>query len=189
MYKCKLLFVKFVSCPCFRGSGMLRPEGEEHPMTPEERNELIAKYAAGYEEVAQALNGFPAEGLGAHPIPGKWSAREIVHHLGDSESTSAFRLRKLLVEDQARIEGYDQDEFATKLRYNERDMAPALEAFRAARESTVQLLKTMSEEDWQRAGTHSESGPYSTENWLTIYANHAHKHAEQIRRLREALTV
>ena len=66
-------------------------------MTPEERNELIAKYAAGYEEVAQALNGFPAESLNARLIPGKWSAREIVHHLGDSESTSAFRLRKLLV--------------------------------------------------------------------------------------------
>ena len=58
-------------------------------MTPEERNDLIATYAAGYDEVMNALNGFPADILGAHPIPGKWSAREIVHHLGDSESTSA----------------------------------------------------------------------------------------------------
>ena len=156
-------------------------------MTPEERNELIAKYAAGYEEVAQALNGFPAESLSARPIPGKWSAREIVHHLGDSESTSAFRLRKLLVEDNAIIEGYDQDQFATRLRYNERDMAPALEAFRSARESTLQLLQLMSEEDWQRVGTHTEIGRYTTENWLTIYANHAHNHAAQIRRVREAL--
>jgi hypothetical protein len=158
-------------------------------MTPEERNELIATYAAGYEEVTQALDAFPAESLNAHPIPGKWSAREIVHHLGDSESTSAFRIRKLLVEDNAIIEGYDQDQFATTLRYNERDMAPALEAFRAARESTVPLLKIMSEEDWQRAGTHTESGRYTTENWLTIYAKHAHSHAAQIRRLREALNV
>lgn len=158
-------------------------------MTPEERNDLIATYAAGYEEVSQALDGFPAESLNAHPIPGKWSAREIVHHLGDSESTSAFRIRKLLVEDNAIIEGYDQDQFATRLRYNERDMAPALEAFRAARESTVPLLRMMSEEDWQRVGTHTESGRYTTENWLTIYAKHAHNHAAQIRRLREALNV
>jgi hypothetical protein len=156
-------------------------------MTPEERNDLIARYAAGYEEVAQALNGFPAESLGERPIPGKWSAREIVHHLGDSESISAFRLRKLLVEDNAIIEGYDQDRFATMLRYNERDMAPALEAFRSARQTTLQLLNAMSEEDWQRSGTHTESGAYSTEKWLTIYANHAHDHADQIRRLREAV--
>ena len=156
-------------------------------MTPEERNDLIAQYAAGYEEVAQALNGFPEESLTAHPIPGKWSAREIVHHLGDSESTSAFRLRKLLVEDNAIIEGYDEAQFATRLRYNERDMTVALEAFRIARESTLPLLKMMSEEDWQRVGTHTESGRYTTENWLTIYAMHAHNHAAQIRRLREAL--
>ena len=158
-------------------------------MTPEERRELIAKYAAGYEEVAQALNGFPSESLAARPIPGKWSAREIVHHLGDSESTSAFRLRKLLTEDNAIIEGYDQDQFATRLRYNERDEAPALVAFRSARETTLSLLHMMSEEDWQRVGTHTESGRYTTENWLTIYANHAHNHAAQIRRLREALNV
>ena len=157
-------------------------------MTPEERNDLIATYAAGYNEVMNALNDFPSDSLGAHPIPGKWSAREIVHHLGDSESTSAWRLLKLLVEDNPLIQGYDQDQFATKLRYNERDMAPALEAFRWARESTVQVLGLMTEDDWKRAGTHSESGQYSTEDWLRIYAMHAHNHAAQIRKLREALS-
>ena len=157
-------------------------------MTPEERSELIAKYTAGYDEVMNALNGFPADSLGAHPIPGKWSAREIVHHLGDSESFSAGRLRKLLAEENAVIQGYDQDVYATKLRYNERDMAPALEAFRSARETTTQLLGLMTDDDWQREGTHTESGKYTTENWLTIYAAHAHDHAAQIRRLREALT-
>ena len=157
-------------------------------MTPEERAELIATYAAGYEEVMNALEGFPAESLAARPIPGKWSAREIVHHLGDSESFSAARLRKLLVEDNAVIQGYDQDEYARRLRYNERDMAPALEAFRSSRETTTQLLGLMTEDDWKREGTHTESGRYTTENWLTIYAAHAHNHAAQIRRLREALT-
>ena len=156
-------------------------------MTPEERNNLIATYAAGYDEVMNALDGFPADSLGAHPIPGKWSAREIVHHLGDSESTSAWRLRKLLVEDNPSIQGYDQDAFASRLRYNERDMAPALEAFRYARQSTMQVIELMSDDDWQRAGTHSESGRYTTEDWLRIYAAHAHDHAAQIRRLRETL--
>ena len=157
-------------------------------MTPEERQDLIAKYAAGYDEVINALDGFPAESLGAHPIPGKWSAREIVHHLGDSETFSAGRLRKLLVEDNPVIQGYDQDQFAIKLRYNERDMAPALEAFRLARETTMQVLQLMTEDDWSRSGNHTESGRYTTEDWLEIYAKHAHNHAAQIRRLRETLS-
>jgi hypothetical protein len=158
-------------------------------MTPEERHVLIKQYADGYDEVIRALDNFPAESLGAHPIPGKWSAREIVHHLGDSDTTSAIRIRKLLVEDDPLIQGYDQDQFATRLRYNERDMAPALEAFRCARETTMQLLPLLDEDDWQRAGTHTESGRYTLEDWLRIYAAHAHNHAAQIRRLRDALDI
>jgi DinB superfamily len=157
-------------------------------MSPEERQTLIATYAAGYDEVMDALKGFPDESLGAHLIHGKWSAREIVHHLGDSESFSAARIRKLLVEDNAVIQGYDQDEYATKLHYNERDMAPALEAFRWARESTTQLLGLMTDAEWQHEGTHTESGRYTVEDWLKIYAAHAHNHAAQIRRLREVLS-
>jgi len=156
-------------------------------MNAEERKPLIEKYSAGYQEVMNALDGFPAESLAAHPIPGKWSAREIVHHLGDSESTSAIRLRRLLAEDKPLIQGYDQDQFASKLRYNERDMAPSLEAFRAARATTAQLLSLMSEEEWKREGVHSESGRYTVEDWLAIYAAHAHNHAAQIQRLRDTL--
>jgi len=156
-------------------------------MTPEERNVLIKQYAEGYDEVIRALDNFPAESLGVHPIPGKWSAREIVHHLGDSETTSAIRIRQLLTQDDPLIQGYDQDHYATRLRYNERDMAPALEAFRYARETTMQLLPQLSPDDWQRAGTHTESGRYTLEDWLRIYAAHAHNHAAQITRLRDAL--
>jgi hypothetical protein len=156
-------------------------------MNVEERGLLIEKYSAGYQEVINALDGFPAESLTAHPIPGKWSAREIVHHLADSESTSAIRLRRLLVEDKPLIQGYDQDQFASKLRYNERDMAPSLEAFRSARATTAQLLSLMSEEEWKLEGVHSESGRYTVEDWLAIYAAHAHNHAAQIQRLRDTL--
>src|SRR6185436_20244530 len=125
-------------------------------MNPEKREQLIRQYAAGYDEVAQALKGFPEESLSAHPIPGKWSAREIVHHLGDSETISAQRLRKLLAEEFPVIYGYDQDRLAILLRYNLREIAPSLAAFRAARESTLQLIETITDEDWKLKGWHTE---------------------------------
>lgn len=156
-------------------------------MNSEKREQLIRQYAAGYDEVAQALKGFPEESLSAHPIPGKWSAREIVHHLADSETQSAVRLRKLLVEEFPVIQGYDQDKFAILLRYNLRDMAPALEAFKAARSSTMQVIENMSEEDWKLKGWHTEGGLYTPETWIEIYSVHAHNHAAQIRRLRDSL--
>jgi hypothetical protein len=158
-------------------------------MDSSERSKLIAKYNDGYSQVSDALKDFPTELLTARPLPGKWTAREIIHHLADSESTSAHRLRKLLVEDAPVIQGYDQDQFAILLKYNERDTAPALDEFRAARATTGQLLEIMSDDDWQREGEHTESGRYTAENWLAIYAEHAHNHAAQIKRLRSALKI
>ena len=153
-------------------------------MDKKERSELIQAYARGYDVVMQSLEGFPPEALTSHLLDGKWSAAEIVHHLADSEMASALRLRKLLTEDHAIIYGYDQEAYATRLNYNTRDLKPALEALRAARATTVQILNDMNEEDWQRQGWHSESGAYSAEKWLRIYADHAHNHATQITRLK-----
>lgn len=157
-------------------------------MTQTERQELIDRYADGYHEVVRALEDFPTDKLTRNLIHGKWSAAEIIHHLADSEMTSAIRLRRLLAEDNPVIYGYDEAFYATRFGYNGRDIAPAMEAFRAARATTVQILERLTEEDWQRKGTHSESGAYGVEIWLETYAAHAHGHASQIRRLRETLS-
>jgi len=109
-----------------------------------------------------------------------------VHHLADSETISGIRLRRLLIEENPQIQGYDQDDYARRFRYQERPWEPALRAFEAARTTTAQLLDTMTDADWQRAGTHSESGAYSAEGWLRVYAAHAHIHADQIRKNRAA---
>jgi hypothetical protein len=152
-------------------------------MDANERAQLIERYTVGYAEVEAALAGITDAELDARPGPDEWSAREIVHHLADSEMTSAIRLRKLLAEEDPTIQGYDEPEFARRLHY-ERPLEGSLLAFRGARESTASLLVALSESDWARSGTHTESGPYSVETWLRIYAAHGHDHADQIRRAR-----
>ena len=156
-------------------------------MDARSRNTLIEHYKAGYAEVAAALDGFPAAQLTARPLPGKWSAAEIVHHLADSEMNSALRIRKLLAEPHPVIQGYDQEVWAAQLHYQMRPIEPSLQAFRYARESTAQLLEHMTEADWRKLGWHSDTGSYHTERWLEIYADHARGHAGQIARLKAAL--
>ena len=154
-------------------------------MTREDRQKLIDQYTDGYRVVAQALVGIDDEQLDARPAPGKWSAREVVHHLGDSEMTAAIRLRLLLAVDNPPIYGYDQEEFAKRLFYD-RPIAASLEAFKAARMATAEILKCMSDADWQRPGSHTEhKGNYTPERWLEIYGPHAHRHATQIRVARD----
>ena len=147
-----------------------------------ERKALIQRYRDGHGAVAEALKGLRDDELD-RSATGEWTPRMIAHHLADSEMTSAIRLRRLIAEDNPVIHGYDEQEFANRLT-SDRPIEPSLEAMRWARESTAQILERLSEDDWRRAGTHSESGPYSVEDWLVIYANHGHDHAEQIARSR-----
>jgi DinB superfamily len=148
----------------------------------DERNALIRRYRDGHRAVVEAFEGLDDDELD-RSASDEWTPRMIAHHLADSEMMSAIRLRRLITEDKPVIHGYDEAEFARRLT-SDRPIGPSLEAMRWARESTAQILERLSEEEWLRAGTHSESGPYSVEGWLTIYAKHAHDHAKQIERSR-----
>ena len=55
------------------------------------------------------------------------------------------------------------------------------DALAGVRAASLQLLESLTDEEWQRTGTHSESGSYSVDDWLRTYAGHAHDHADQIR--------
>lgn len=149
-------------------------------MDPRTRQELVDRYKDGYRAVAESLTGVTDEELDAHPAPGKWSAREIVHHLADSEMTSAVRLRLLVATPAPAIAGYDQDEFARRLYYADRPIDASLDAFKAARRTTAEILDRLTDAEWSREGSHTEHGRYTMDMWLEIYAGHAHQHAGQI---------
>jgi hypothetical protein len=148
----------------------------------QERKALISRYRDGHRAVVNALQGMREDELD-RSTSGEWTPRMIAHHLADSEMTSAIRLRRLVVENSPVISGYDEVEFAQKLT-SDRPIEPSVEAMRWARESTAQILERLTDEDWLRAGVHSERGPYSVEDWLTTYADHGHDHAMQIERSR-----
>lgn len=82
------------------------------------------------------------------------------------------------------IQGYDEEQYARVLHY-ERPIASSVAVLRAVRTATAELLALLSDDDFARTGTHTESGPYSVEDWLRIYVDHCEDHAVQ---LREAAT-
>jgi hypothetical protein len=118
-------------------------------MDRQTRLRLIGRYKDGYREVAAAVEGASDKELDSKPAPGKWTAREIVHHLADSEMTSAVRLRLLLAEENASIRPYDEKAFAVRLHYD-RPIATSLLAFQAARLSTGELLDAMTDAEFER---------------------------------------
>ena len=152
-------------------------------MDTNEREHLIRQYRDGHRAVMEAFQGITDQELDHSAVEGGWTPRQIAHHLADSEMMSAIRIRRMLTEETPVIFGYDEKAFAEKLT-SDRPIEPSLEAMRWARETCSQLLDRMTEDDWQIVGTHTESGRYTTEDWLRVYAGHAHDHAEQIKRSR-----
>ena len=151
-------------------------------ISPQERDALIEQYARGPDELRKALARVPKEALQWRPAPGKWSAHEVVVHCADSETNAALRLRYLLAEREPLIVGYDQDAWARLFDYHAQPLEASLAVAAAARDRTVPLLRRMSEADWAREGRHTESGRYTAEDWLRIYAAHLVGHARQIGR-------
>ena len=151
----------------------------------QDRAELLRRYVDGPDVVRQAVHGLTDAQLdqpAADDPTNGWTARQIVHHLGDSEMTSAIRLRRLLAEDAPTIAAYDENAFARRLHYDDRPIGASLDAMAAARATSASILERLTDEEWERAGTHEESGRYSVDDWLRIYAAHGEDHADQIRR-------
>ena len=169
---------------------MRHEQEEKTPMDREERAKLIEQYRRGYETIQEAIHDMTEAEWDAREAPGpegaSWSPRQVIHHLADSEMTSAIRIRCLIVEDAPEIKGYEQDAFADQL-YYDRPIETSLLALQGARASTAALLDRMTDQDWQSAGTHTEVGAFSADDWLRVYAVHCDEHADQIRRARAAV--
>ncbi len=152
-------------------------------MEPDDRSARLARLRSGSDDVVAALAAITPTELDRPQQSGGWTARQIVHHLADSEATAYVRLRRVLVENEPVIAGYDEPEWARRLHYD-RPIEPSLAVLRAVREASLQLLEALSPDEWQRSGSHVESGPYTVTRWLQIYSEHAHDHANQIRAAR-----
>lgn len=144
------------------------------------RDEQLARFRAGYSAVEAAVAGVADADLDRRPADGGWTAREVVHHLADMEAHAYVRLRRLLAEAEPRLQAHDEDEYARRLHYD-RPIASSLAVVRAVREASVDLLLNLTPEEWTRSGVHPERGSYSVERWLRIYAEHPHRHADQVR--------
>ena len=145
-----------------------------------EREALIERYARGPAHLKVALATVPPEAMKWRPAPGEWSAHEVVCHCADSETNSYARIRYLVAETDPTIVGYHQDRWAITLDYHAHPLEPALATVDAVRANTTALIRRLPDAAWARAGTHTESGPYTAEDWLRIYAEHLEIHADQI---------
>lgn len=151
-----------------------------------EIKELLERFRRGAELVAVVSTGSAGPEWDFVPAPGKWTVRQIMCHLADSEMVGRDRFCRVIAEDNPTLMVYDEKAWAENLDYHRRKFSQALETFRRVRGENYELLSGLAEETFDRAGTHSQQGPLTLKDLLRIYAEHAEGHARQIKEAREA---
>lgn len=150
-----------------------------------EISDLLERFRRGAEPVAAALTGVAGAEQDHKEDPSRWSIRQIVAHLSDSELLAASRFRQMIAEDNPPLVGFDQNLWAERLDYHKRKPSQSLETFRRIRAENYELLKDLPEEAFQRTGQHSKRGPVTLLQFLQIFATHPEKHSKQIMAVRQ----
>jgi uncharacterized damage-inducible protein DinB len=139
--------------------------------------------AATPKKIERLLKGAASAKLRKRPAPGKWSVREILAHIADAELVIGYRMRSILGNPGAPIQGYDQDAWAAAMLYEKRDPRQSLGRFSALREANLALLKTLAPEQWEHHGMHSERGKETITHITRMVAGHDINHLGQIERI------
>jgi hypothetical protein len=136
---------------------------------------VIAATPAKLRDLAARIG---ATRITAPRAPGKWSPRDILCHLADSEIVFAFRLRQALADDNPVVQPYDQDRWAAP--YAKQSVDEALAAFSALRAWNVSLVKGMTGAARERRLTHPERGEMSVQTVLETMGGHDTNHLDQL---------
>ena len=139
------------------------------------------------ESLERTMEGLSDAQLRTPEAPGKWSVIEVVQHLADIEIVYGYRYRTVLGDDAPAITGFDQDGWASTFRYREADLDAALGQIRLMREGNLRLLRTVTQQQRDRVGHHTERGPESLWRTVELVAAHDLVHLAQIERIKGAI--
>lgn len=145
----------------------------------------ITQIAKEYEQATQVFLAAFAQLSPADLDKAKqdgWNARQIIHHLADSEAQSCARLKRLIAQPGSVIQGYDENIWAQNptLGYSQLPIENSLALFKASRAASLEILNRLKVEQLSNSGVHTESGTYDVRKWLKSYINHPKDHAKQL---------
>jgi hypothetical protein len=119
--------------------------------------DVVETLARQSEETLALLRGI-GEGRAGHRYePGKWSIKQVVGHVIDTERIFSYRALAIARGERQPLPGMDQDEYMAGANFDEMTLAGLLEQFEHLRRANVLMLRGLSEEAWTRRGTASDN--------------------------------
>ncbi|HET9385986.1 MAG TPA: DinB family protein [Gemmatimonadales bacterium] len=163
-----------------------RPEPDEIPShyvgyikrVPE--HDPVTVCASQIEETAALLRGLSETDALYRYGRGKWSVKEVVGHLADTERIMAYRALRIARGDTTPLASFDENAYVPVARFDSRSLADLVGELRTVRAATLALLRTFDADAWRRRGTASGK-PVSVRALGFMIPGHERHHVEVLR--------
>jgi len=148
-------------------------------MTDEKRKQLIEQIKNFPERLEDTLREISITQLDTPYGPGKWTIRQVVHHLADSHLQGFARVKWALTENDPQLKIYDQDEWA-KLPDSAMPIDSSLAILKGLHQRWAALFESINGDAWKRPVQHPDPDYSNIEEILAAYAAHGEKHLGHI---------
>ncbi len=139
--------------------------------------DLVANLRRQSGELTELCGDLSEAEAGFRYGPDKWSIKEVLGHLIDTERVFAFRALWFARGETAALPGFDQDEFVRQADFDQRSVESLVSEFVHLRQSTIDLLAGFRDKDWERSGI-SNDAELSVRAIGYILAGHVIHHLE-----------
>jgi hypothetical protein len=158
----------------------IHPNATEHP---EYHGRYIAQVPQGniLDILQQGLDATLALLGGASAradfryAPGKWSLKEVVGHVIDTERIFAYRTLRFARNDKTPLPGFEQDDYMPYANFAGRELSDLAREFDCVRQATLFLLRNLDAAAWERRGTAS-GGEFTVRAMAYVTAGHEIHH-------------
>ena len=160
-----------------------RPESDEIPAhfvgyigrVPE--SDPVAVLAAQIDVTAALFRGLSETDALKRYAPGKWSVKEIVGHLADTERIMAYRALRIARGDETPLPGFDENAYVPPAKFDARPLSDLVAELRTTRAATLALFRSFDDDAWRRRGTASGK-PVSVRAIGYMIPGHERHHVE-----------
>ena len=128
-----------------------------------------------WDELVAVIQGVPEDEASKPPAPGKWSVKEVLGHLCDTERVMSYRLMRFARGDEKELQGFEQDDYVAAGDFNSRVRHDLMVEFKNIRGATIALVGSISPEAEARTGI-ANGNPVSVRALAYIIAGHAQNH-------------
>jgi hypothetical protein len=142
--------------------------------------DILALLGQQMDETLAFLRSIPESQAGFRYAPDKWSIKELVGHLIDTERIFSYRALRFARNDETPLPGYEQDDYIRAASFDDYPLSELADEFESVRRSTLFLFRHLGREAWSRRGIASES-EVSVRALAYIIAGHELHHREILR--------